>query len=107
MDKHPNELAVKLLIGVIPHGQIQPGGLVHDGPVVGEGVEAPLAVVASHAALPHAAEAHVVGGQVDDGVVDAPAPEGTAAQNPLLNPLAPGEECEIKMSIKSHFMGKS
>ena len=59
-----------------------------------ESLESGASMVAAHAALAHAAEGHGAGGQVDDGVVDAPAPEGTAAQNPLLNPLAPGEEIE-------------
>ncbi len=46
---------------------------MHHALVMRERVEAGFAVVGAHAALAHAAEAHLRGGQVDDSVVDAAA----------------------------------
>lgn len=94
MNEHPDEKTVDLFIGHVAHGEVDPGGLVYDGAVVGEGLEALAAVVAAHAAVADAAEGHVVGGQVDDGVVDAPAAEGAGVQDLGLGLLAAGEEVE-------------
>lgn len=85
MNEHPDEKIVELFIGHVAHGEVDPGGLVHDGAVVGEGLEALAAVVAAHAAVADAAEGHVVGGQVDDGVVDAPAAERQCVQHAALH----------------------
>ena len=68
-----------LLIGLVAHGEIHPGLLIHNAFAVGEGLEPGPAVVGPHAALPHAAESHGAGGQVDDHVVDASAAELQAA----------------------------
>ena len=93
--KHMQELFVELACkGLVAHGQIRPRLLVHDGFVVGEGVEALLAVVAAHAALPHAAEAHLAGGRVDDHVVDTAAAVGQLRRDALYVPSVPREQVE-------------
>lgn len=76
--KHPNQLPIELPIRLIPHRQIQPGLLVHNALIVGKSVKAVPAVVGAHAALAEASEAHLAGGQMDDGVVDAAASEAAA-----------------------------
>ena len=63
------------LIRLVTHGQIHPGLFVYDTFGVRKGFKPGPAVVSAHAALPHAAEAHFAGGQVDDHIVDAPAAE--------------------------------
>ena len=75
MNEHPDEKIVELFIGHVAHGEVDPGGLVHDGAVVGEGLEALAAVVAAHAAVADAAE-------------------GAGVQDLGLGLLAAGEEVE-------------
>ena len=58
MQEHANQPVIDGAIGLVAHGQVNPGLFVHDALVVGEGIEARLAVVGTHAALPYAAEAH-------------------------------------------------
>ena len=65
-------------IGLIPHREIDPCLFVHDALIVAECVKSGLAVVSAHAAFPKAAETHLRGGKVDDGVIDAAAAEAAA-----------------------------
>lgn len=67
-----------LPVGLVAHGQVDPQLFVYDALIVGEGLKACFAVVGTHAALPEAAEAHLAGGQMDDGVIDAAASEAAA-----------------------------
>ena len=76
--KHPNQFSVELLIRLIPHRQIQPGLFIHDALIMRKGVEACFSMIRAHAALAEAAEAHLAGGQMDDGVIDAAAAEAAA-----------------------------
>lgn len=76
--KAPNQLPVQSPVGLIPHGKIQPGFFVYNALIVGEGVKAVPAVVGSHAAFAEASKAHLAGGKMDDGVVDAAAAEAAA-----------------------------
>lgn len=83
-------------VGLVAHGEIQPGLLVHDALVVGEGVEAVFAVVGAHAAFAEAAEAHLTGGQVDDGVIDAAAAETAAGGNQVRGFFVGGKQVECQ-----------
>ena len=47
---------------------------------MGKGLKPGLAVVAAHAALPEAAEAHVRRGQMNDGVIHTATAKGAAGQ---------------------------
>jgi len=60
LEEHPKELRILLCVRMVAHRQVYPAGLVHDALEMGESVEAALAVVASHAAVSYAAEAHVL-----------------------------------------------
>ena len=73
MNKHSDEKIVELFIGHVAHGEVDPGGLVHDGAVVGEGLEALAAVVAAHAALTDTAEWHIARCKMNDRVIDTAA----------------------------------
>lgn len=82
----PQKLAQQLsvyssVIGLVAHRQVHPRLLIHDALGVGEDVEALLAVVSAHAALTNASEAHLTGGQMDDGVVDAATAVGAAGSH--------------------------
>ena len=74
----PYQLFSPFSIGLIPHREIDPCLFVHDALIVCECIESCLAVVSAHTAFSEAAEAHLRGGKVDDGVVDAAAAEAAA-----------------------------
>ena len=59
-------------VRLIPHGQIQPCLFIYDAFVVGKGLEPFFPMIGTHAALPHAAKAHMAGGQVDHHIVYTP-----------------------------------
>ncbi len=67
-----------LPVGLIAHGQVQPGFFVYNALIMGEGVKAGLSVISSHTAFAKSSEAHFCGGQVDDGVVDTSSAESAA-----------------------------
>lgn len=56
--EHMDQPVAQFAVGLIPHGQVHPGFLVHDTFVMRERIEACLAVIGSHAAFSNAAEAH-------------------------------------------------
>lgn len=58
------------LNGWVANAGLDEGRLLHGGLVVGERVEAHLAVVGADAGILHAAEAHGVATRVNDHVVD-------------------------------------
>lgn len=58
---------------MVAEGKIEAGGFFQHGAGPGEGLVAPLAVVASHARGPDAAEGRLIRRQVHEGVVDADA----------------------------------
>ena len=43
---------MELPVGLIAHGQVQPGFFIYNALIMGEGVEAGLSVISSHAAFP-------------------------------------------------------
>lgn len=55
---------------MVAQGNIEAGGFFQHGAGPGEGLVAPLTVVASHARGPDAAEGRLVRSQVHEGVVD-------------------------------------
>ncbi len=72
--KQPQKASVPLPpVGLVTHGQIQPGFLVYNASLVGEGRKPGLPMIGAHAAFAYAPKAHFAGGQVDDHVIDAPA----------------------------------
>ena len=73
LQKHPNEFFIDRPIGLISHGQVDPGLFIHHTFSMGKGLKARFSVVGSHAACAHAAKAHLTGGQVDNRVVDTAA----------------------------------
>ena len=58
-----------VFIRLISHGEIQPCLFIHNGFVVGEGVEAGLSVVCTHAAFSYTAEGQFTGCKMDDDIV--------------------------------------
>lgn len=58
---------------MVAQGNIEAGGFFQHGAGPGEGLVAPLTVVASHARGPDAAEGRLVRHHVHEGVVDADA----------------------------------
>lgn len=73
--KEPNQADVESAIGLIAHGKIQPGFLVHNTFVVTKGIKTGLAVVRTHAAFSNTAKSHGRGSQMDDTVIDTSAAE--------------------------------
>ena len=71
----------KLAIGLIAHGQIHPGFLVHDALIVCKSIKAGLAMVGTHAAFSHTAEAHVGSGQMNDTIIDTAAAKAAPGGN--------------------------
>ena len=69
---------------MIPHGQVHKGSLVHNRTDMGECLEALFSMITAHAAAANTAEPHVMGRQVDDGIIDTATPEGAPVQNLLL-----------------------
>lgn len=90
----PYHFFISLSIGLIPHREVDPCLLVHDALIVGECVESGLTVVSTHAAFPEAAEAHLRGGKVDDGVVDTAAAEAAARGHLPCGLLVRGEDVQ-------------
>ena len=90
----PYHFFISLSIGLIPHREVDPCLLVHDALIVGECVESGLTVVSTHAAFPEAAEAHLRGGKVDDGVVDAASAEAAARGHLPCGLLVRGEDVQ-------------
>lgn len=87
----------------VADGHLDPGALLQRGLVVREAVEAHLAVVGAHAGVAHAAEAHVVVGQVDDDVVDGGAAERQLADDALLHGLVIAEHvCGQRLLERAH-----
>ena len=73
---------MELLIRLVTHGQIQPGLFIYNTLIMREGVKSGFSVISSHPAFPEAAEAHLAGGEMNDGVVDAAAAEAAAGCYP-------------------------
>ena len=67
-----DQLIINPSVRLIPHRQVDPGFFVYDALVMGKGLEAFLAVIASHTAFTEAAEWHFAGGEVNDHIVDTP-----------------------------------
>src|SRR5699024_4994691 len=67
---------------------------VYDALIVCECIESCLAVVSAHTAFSEAAEAHLRGGKVDDGVVDAAAAEAAASGHFPCSLLVRGEDIQ-------------
>ena len=61
----------------IGQGWIEKGGFPENGAVVTEGVEAELAVIGTHAAVPHTAEGKTRVQKMHDGIIDASAARGS------------------------------
>ena len=72
-----DQLIINPSIRLIPHRQVDPGFFVYDALVMGKGLEAFLAVIASHTAFTEAAEWHFAGGEVNDHIVDTATAEAT------------------------------
>ncbi len=89
-----HQFLVEVPVGLIAHRQVHPGFLIHNALMVGKGIKADLAVIGSHAAVAHAAKAHIGGCQVDDGVVDTAAAEGADLGNVADGLLVLREEIE-------------
>ena len=85
--KHTDELAIELPVGLVPHGKIQPGFFVHNAFFMGKGIKACFSVIGSHTALAKASEAHLTGSQMNDGIIDAPTPKAAAGGDPPGNRL--------------------
>ena len=60
----------------VTDSNVEAGGLVKHAFVVGEGVEAGLAVIGPHAAAAYSAKGEIGSRQVENGVVDATAAKG-------------------------------
>ena len=73
--KHPHHLLINLPIPLIPHRKIDPGFLIYNTFIMGEGSEAVDSVVGAHAAFSEAAESHIAGCEMDENIVDAAAAE--------------------------------
>ena len=72
-----DQLIINPSVRLIPHRQVDPGFFVYDALVMGKGLEAFLAVIASHTAFTEAAEWHFAGGEVNDHIVDTATAEAT------------------------------
>ena len=69
------------MVGLVTHGQIQPGFFIHDTLVMGKCIKTGFSVVASHTAFSHTAEAHFGSGKVNNGIIDAAASIGNFSQH--------------------------
>ena len=72
-----DQLIINPSVRLIPHRQVDPGFFVYDALVMGKGLEAFLAVIASHTAFTEAAEWHFAGGEVNDHIIDTATAEAT------------------------------
>lgn len=96
-----NQLVIYLSVRLIAHRKIQPCLLIYDAFIMGKGIEAGFPVVCAHAALAESAESHLACGEVNDGVIDTPAPESASGCNTL---------CRFPVGskdVKSQRMGQS
>ena len=57
--KQADQFKMKLAVGLVTHGKIQPAVFFHDTFLVAEGFEALSSMVGTHAAVSHTAEAHL------------------------------------------------
>ena len=92
--KEPHQFFVEPFIWLVTHGQIKPVLFIYDTFIVREGVKSGFSVICPHSAFPEAAEAHLVCGKVNDGIVDAAAAEAAAGCDPAGKCLIPGEDIE-------------
>ena len=74
-EKEMDQFVIELPVGLVAHGKIQPGFLVHDAFRVGKGEKAGFSVIRAHAAFAESAEAHIAGCQMDKNIVNAAATE--------------------------------
>ena len=96
-------------VRLIPHRQIEPSFFIYDALVVGECIKADLSVVSAHAAFAETAEAHLCGGKMDDGIVDASSAKPAAGCNLLCRRFVGGEEVKRQrmghgVDIVDHFV---
>ena len=85
---------MEFFIGLVAHGEVDPCLLIYNALIVGESVKAFFPVAGAHPAFSEASESHLAGGKVDDGVIDASAPESTAGSDFFGGLLLFGEDIE-------------
>ena len=68
--------------GLVTHRHVDPGLFVDNALLMGKSVKSCLSVVGTQAALTDAAEAHIGGRQMDNGVIHAAAAEGAGGNEP-------------------------
>ena len=83
-----------LLVSLLAHGEIHPGLLIHNALVMAERIESGFAVISTHAAFAYAAKAHLIGSQMDNGIVDTAAAKSKALHSGLHAVLVLCEEIE-------------
>ena len=99
--KQPQKASVPLPpVGLVTHGQIQPGFLVHNAALVGEGRKPGLPMIGAHAAFAYAPKAHFAGGQMNNGIIDASAAKTAAGNNSARGLRIGGKD------VKSQWMRK-
>ena len=76
--KHMNQLFIDLPVGLIPHGQIQPGLFIYDAFFVRKCIKSFFPMIGTHPAFAETAESHFTGGKVNNRIVDASAAESAA-----------------------------
>lgn len=85
--KHPHQFLFPAGIWLIPHGQIHPGGFLHNALLMAEQIKAFLSMIRTHTAVANAAKAHLGSCQMNDGIIDAAASIRGLRQYPLFDPL--------------------
>ena len=81
LQQAPYHFKVDFLIWMVPHRQIDPGIFFNDAPVMGKGIKAQSAVVASHPRVPDAAKPHIRICQMNDRIINAAAAKGAGIQD--------------------------
>ena len=91
LQEHPDHLQLGLCVWLIAEREVYPAFLVGDALQMGESVETVFAVVVAHTAFAYATERHIVGSQVNDGVVHAAAAEVQSLQEIIPDSRVIGE----------------
>ena len=78
---------MQLLVWLITHRQVNPGFLIYDTLIVGEGVKADLSMVSAHAAFTKSSKSHFGSGKMDDRIIDAASAEIRSGKSLSLPPL--------------------
>ena len=98
--KKMDEFIIEFPVRMIAHGKIRPGFFGYDAFGVGKGEKTGFSVVGTHATLAEAAEAHLAGGQMDDGIVDAATAKNAMGSHKPGSLFVTGEK--IKRQRMSH-----